>query len=1293
MVFSNRKPQGTPNTLREFLNPLMETFQSEDLRRALPILVLVACLYNVLGLALPMVILQIMDRVVVNQSMETLTLLVIGVTLSLVFEEILRLVNGSITSWLGARFEHKQSVRLLQRFLHVPLGRLQQEEYGQHIERIMATAKVAEFYSGQALLVLLDIPFMLLFLAVIFIIGGWVALVPVVLLIIFVFLVAKLGLWLHEQVENGRAALERRRNFLFEVLSGIYTVKTMAMEPQMERRHERLQAGNAEVSQSMAYGSSMVYALGMSMSHLMIVSVIFAGGLSVLWGQMTPGGVSACMLLSIRTLQPLRRGISIWTRYQAFLTARKSLQEVDDMPLIDDQDKPELPRVGQGLELCHVGLKRLDDTPLFDDLSLQVNAGECIVIQGQSGSGKSSLLGLINGIYLPDAGKALVDGRNLNEFSSDSVQRQIALLPQSGSLVTGTILENMTMFDDRLNQAALDIAAQLGLDRAVANMKLGYETPVGEGNTGVVPAGLRQTVSVVRELVNKPSVILFDEANSSLDMRGDKLLLEYLKQQKGLVTMILITHRPSWQKIADRTFTLSNGRLVAGMAAELAKPEQNKATMASYEHPLQAVSLAQVIDQHFDQATDFSICLPVLLQAIGWQGNSRELMVSMPHVQPNLDISGLCNTLANLGWQANSFSTDSQSLDHRLLPCLFVSSNAAAKVILGRQEDGRLRCFDAATASEMPLEPDQQRAQVYVFKKSEEDSSLTRRDISFFNKLLVRFKKLIGLAFVLTLLNTVFALAPPLFLRAIYDKVLPTGDWQMLIFLLIGVLIVLGLDFYIRSLRSRIVAYIGGRADYILGTRVFRQIINLPISATANISVRRQVERMRNFEGLRDFFLGPLATIALDLPANIIILIAIGIINPWALIVILIAVILYWLLAVLSQGFSARTIAASSRAASARIEFINETFYQMNTIRSSGRREHWLGRFRDLSAKAVLSKFDDNQVHARVGGIGQIIASLTGFSVLIVCALGVLHNQISVGAMIASMILVWRLVGPMQNVFLSIASLRRIRNSVMQIENLMRLPTEADVGVHQTIRPAIQGALSFSRVSFRYLSDADPVLLGISFALQPGQFAVIAGSNAAGKSTLLKLISRIYLPQAGTIRLDGVDIRQLTVTDLRTRISYLPQTNDVFYGTIAQNLRLAHPEATDEELVWAVKMVGLLADIDAMTDGFNTRISESRVNQLPQGFLVRLALARAIIKPSPITLLDQPGDILDDAGEEALLRCISYLRGRSTTLLISHRPSHMRLADTVIYMERGAIAAMGSYDAIQERFNRGAQKS
>lgn len=1060
----------------------------------------------------------------------------------------------------------------------------------------------------------------------------------------------------------------------------------------MERRYERLQASNAEVNQAMAYGSAIVSALGMFMSNLMIVSVIFAGAVNVLWGHMTPGGLAACMLLSIRTLQPLRRGIGIWTRYQAFLTARESVQTVNGMPQIDDHGKPVLPRVSQRIELRQVTLHRPDRTPLFNELCLDIAAGECVAIQGDSGCGKSSLLALMNGFYQPDVGKVLVDGQDLHNFASDSVQKQISLLPQAGALVTGTILENMTMFDASLNQAALNIAASLGFERFVANMKLGYETPVGEGNTEVVPAGTRQLIALVRELVNQPSVILFDEANSYLDMQSDKRLLDYLKQQKGQTTLVLITHRPSWQKIADRTLTLVNGQLIAGTAADIAGHTEQKSVVADFQRPENTEGLAEIIHQHFEQTSDLSLCLPALLEAVGWQGNIRELMVSMPHVRESLDISGFCSTLANLGWPAKSFEIGLHILDTRLLPCLFVPGDKPAKVVLERLNDGRLRCFDAGTGGEVLLTADQQPGQAYVFRAAESKNVPARNQISFFNKLLGRFKNLILMAFALTVLNTVFALAPPLFIRAVYDKVLPAGDMQMQIFLLLGILIVLGLDFYIRRLRSRIVAYIAGRADYILGTQVFRQIIHLPISATANVSIRRQVERMRNFEGLRDFFLGPLVTVALDLPANLLVLAAIGIINPWALSVIIVAVLLFWLLGYFSRGYSARAVAAASRSASARVEFINETFYQMAVIRSTGNRDHWVARFRDLSAKAVLSKFHDNQVHARIGGLGQMVASITGFSVLVVCALSVMTDQLSAGAMIATMMLVWRLVGPMQNIFLSISSLMRIRTSVVQIENLMRLPTEAVTGVRQTIRPAFQGGLNFSRVSFRYLHDADPVLLGISFDMKPGQFAVIAGANGSGKSTLIKLISRIYQPQAGTIRLDGVDIRQLTAADLRTRISYMPQTSDIFYGTIAQNLRLAYPEATDDELNWAAKMAGLLAEIESMPEGFNTRISESQAMQLPQGFLVRLALARAIIKPSPITLLDQPGDVLDEAGEEALLRCITYLRGRSTTLMISHRPMHMRLADTVIYMERGAIVAMGAFDSIKERLNTGVTK-
>ncbi|MEY4717820.1 MAG: hypothetical protein RL563_438, partial [Pseudomonadota bacterium] len=234
MVSFHRKPQLVALLdFQVFRDSLREMLRSDDLRRALPTLILVACLYNLLGLVFPMVILQIMDRVVVNQSMATLILLSIGVSVSLILEQLLKLANSSITHWLGARFEHAENRRLLQRFLQVPLTRLQQEENNLHVERMLASSTLAEFYSGQSLLVLLDIPFMLLFLVLIFIIGGWVVLVPIVLLGVFILLIGKFTQWLNLEVEKGRVGSDRRRSFLTEVLNGIYSVKTMAMEPQM----------------------------------------------------------------------------------------------------------------------------------------------------------------------------------------------------------------------------------------------------------------------------------------------------------------------------------------------------------------------------------------------------------------------------------------------------------------------------------------------------------------------------------------------------------------------------------------------------------------------------------------------------------------------------------------------------------------------------------------------------------------------------------------------------------------------------------------------------------------------------------------------------------------------------------------------------------------------------------------------------------------------------------------------------------------------------------------------------
>ena len=196
---------------------------------------------------------------------------------------------------------------------------------------------------------------------------------------------------------------------------------------------------------------------------------------------------------------------------------------------------------------------------------------------------------------------------------------------------------------------------------------------------------------------------------------------------------------------------------------------------------------------------------------------------------------------------------------------------------------------------------------------------------------------------------------------------------------------------------------------------------------------------------------------------------------------------------------------------------------------------------------------------------------------------------------------------------------------------------------------------------------------------------VLAGPDGSGKSTLLTLIDRIHVPQAGTIRLDNVDIRQLTVTDLRSKTSYMPQQCRLFYGTAAQNLRLAYPTATDEELAWALNMAGLDQDIDNLPEGLNTRISSNRSGQLPYGFRQRPSLARTILKPAPIILLDEPGTGMDAIGEAALLRCIQWWRGRSTLIMASNRPGHMRLADKVLFMRHGSIIASGKFDEIKDK--------
>jgi len=215
---------------------------------------------------------------------------------------------------------------------------------------------VADFYSGQALLVLFDLPFVVIFLVLIYIIGGWLVAVPVILLLLFTYLIYHFGNWMRKQVQQRNVLDDRRLGFLSEVLSGIHSVKTLTMESLMLRRYERLQEASSELGEALARGNSLAGNMGVLFSQVMIVGIVFTSSWFVLSGKMTPGGLAACMMLSVRALQPLRRGLTVWMRYQSFAAAHDRLNEVLNIPHEADEGKPAIPPVEKELELRNVTL-------------------------------------------------------------------------------------------------------------------------------------------------------------------------------------------------------------------------------------------------------------------------------------------------------------------------------------------------------------------------------------------------------------------------------------------------------------------------------------------------------------------------------------------------------------------------------------------------------------------------------------------------------------------------------------------------------------------------------------------------------------------------------------------------------------------------------------------------------------------------------------------------------------------------------------------------------------------------
>lgn len=517
---------------------------------------------NILGLAMPMSLLQVYDRILPNKSTGTMILLLLSVLGALALESLLNFGRSWVTGWVGARFEHKASCEALRCLTMTGIDNFETEGAGVHLERMNSLATVREFYAGQALLTILDLPFALLYLGLVALMGGYLVLVPVFLLAAFGFAAMKVGHSLRGAIQKRISADDRRFNFIIEVLGGIHSVKAMSMEAQMVRRYERLQESCAESYHGVALKSANALGVSSFFSQMTTITVAAFGSLVVMDGNMTTGGLAACSLLAGRAMAPLQKALGVWTRFQTFLLARERLEEIFKLPAEAAGNLPKMESIRGRLELEGVSFRFGDKAPdIISDASISIQEGECIAILGGNGSGKTTLLTLMQGAIRPKTGRVLIDGLDVTQYDPQSVRDKIAYLPQMGVLFQGTILQNITMFRPELEDVAVETAALLGLDEVVATMPMGFDSSVGDGAYDSLPRGIKQRIAIARALVNNPRIVLFDEANTAVDGAGDNFLRVWLERAKGKRTLVLVTHRPSLVKLADRVFDLDRGRL------------------------------------------------------------------------------------------------------------------------------------------------------------------------------------------------------------------------------------------------------------------------------------------------------------------------------------------------------------------------------------------------------------------------------------------------------------------------------------------------------------------------------------------------------------------------------------------------------------------------------------------------------------------------------------------------------------------------------------------------------------
>ena len=541
------------------------------------------------------------------------------------------------------------------------------------------------------------------------------------------------------------------------------------------------------------------------------------------------------------------------------------------------------------------------------------------------------------------------------------------------------------------------------------------------------------------------------------------------------------------------------------------------------------------------------------------------------------------------------------------------------------------------------------------------------------------------------IINTL-ALASPLFVMNVYDRVVPNSAISSLTALAIGLIIAIVFDFVLRTVRSRIIDMTGKKIDVVLAANIFEHVQAVKMEARP-ASVGILANQLRDFDSVRDFFTSGTVVAATDLLfALIFIAVLFMIAGPLAWIPITVLPVMMAVGFIIQQPLD-RAMRRLQAESAARHGVLVEALSGMETVRAIGAEPRMQTAWERSIAATARSSEDVHfwaSMALTASGTAQQITSML---MVVIGVFLIMNGSITVGSLVASTMLAGRVLAPISSIATVITRATQTLISLKAIDRVMSLPRERPPGRNYVARRVEQGAIAFENVTFKYPRGAENALEKVSFKIASGERVGIIGRVGSGKTTVGRLMVGFYEPQDGRVLVDGIDQRQYDPADLRAGIGFVLQDTDLFYGKLRDNITFGKPSATDEEVIAAARLSGVESFIAGHPLGYEMPIAEGG-SSLSGGQKQAIGLARVLIRGPKVVFLDEPTAHFDVRSEAEFLERLKYLAQQQLTVIIStHRLSLLSFVDRLLLFERGQLLADGPRDKVLAMLQGGPRKA